>query len=269
MSRRIDIRVGIPGASGSLHKHAKRMGYKILVSANSFWRQSGGFRKPNGVYDGMDVALDSAGFVAMVTYGGYRWSHSEYFGLARSRPWAWWASMDYCCEPQVADDAGEVARRVDDTHSSYLILDSLARAHGAPSPMPVLQGWHPSDYLRSISLYDSLPDLVGVGSVCRRTLNGPSGLHAVLSAIDAALPPRIGLHLFGVKGEALAAPWMPSRVVSIDSMAWDYGARVKCREAGVSFSTARRIEHMDRWYSDQSFLRSKPQPQIDLFWDSQ
>lgn len=50
----------------------------------------------------MDVALDSAGFVAWAHYGDFPWTVEQYVALAASRPWAWWASMDACCEPEVA-----------------------------------------------------------------------------------------------------------------------------------------------------------------------
>lgn len=133
-------------------------------------------------------------------------------------------------------------------------------------PMPVLQGWEPSDYAESAAWCGGVfegfgmdwPGLVGVGSVCRRALRGANGLTALLSRLDRELPPHVRLHLFGVKGPALAE----LAAVSADSAAWDFRARKVAREAGTSNTTDNRVAHMVAWHARQAV--SAPDPQIRL-----
>lgn len=184
------------------------------------------------------TALDSAGFVAMKLYGGeYPWTVEQYVDFAVSHPWDWYAAMDYCCEPEIAADRSVVARRV--TLTAERLGDCLAYAshlrdyegmNWISDAMPVLQGWLPSDYRRCAELVDrhltgGWPDLVGVGSVCRRQLGGPDGLVKILAALDLVLPSHVKLHLFGVKSSALRSVASHPRIASMDSCAWDFAAR--------------------------------------------
>lgn len=214
---------------------------------------------------GYSFALDSAGFTAMKQYKGYRWTVPEYVEMAmhagawisggewRGPTWDWWAQMDYCVEKEIARSQLEVTRRVHLTAEA--LGDSLACVDGwlhevrdvtyaeaddweramYPDPMPVLQGWTAQDYLTSIRLADDVfkragrewPDVVGIGSVCRRHASGPAGLLTVVPAVAQALPPHVRLHLFGIKGGAVPklAALAPGRIASVDSFAWDLGVR--------------------------------------------
>lgn len=262
------LRVGLPSTTGALPGVAERAGLPVLVSANSMWRGDH-FVDPGESICDLDCALDSSGFVAMHRYGGYRWTVDQYVELAGLHSWAWWAEMDYCCEPQVAGGRPEISRRVWSTASTLAACVSAARtwrAAGADwlqDPMPVLQGWEPDDYERSAELTTAvlgqLPAMVGVGSVCRRHWSGPDGLAAVVRRLDAVLPPGVGLHLFGVKGEALDRLRDQPRVVSADSMAWDFAAR---RTHGGSCTIEHRADCMIRWAEAQ---RPEPRMQTDLF----
>lgn len=269
-------------------------------------------------------ALDSAGFTAM-RLGGYRWTAASYIDMvttnggdsAKPIPWAWYSAMDYCCETEIARDRGEVERRMRltvDTYADLLALCEGWRLEGAtdlPDPIPVLQGRLPLDYLWSarelaaaIDAHHAcrcpdggacdaqwhraaagLPDLVGVGSVCRRHLRGPDGLLALLDVLDRHLPRRVKLHLFGVKGDALGhlAPYR-DRVASVDSMAWDSRARSELQQErkalmlteGVDKRTAnrrlpmtmrRRLAVMRDWYAKQRlrWLTAQRPAQMGLF----
>lgn len=55
--------------------------------------------------------------------------------------------------------------------------------------------------------------------------------------------------LFGVKGEALSELGDQHWIASADSMAYDFGARLKAHHAGVSNSMQHRCSEMDRWMS--------------------
>jgi hypothetical protein len=201
-----------------------------------------------GLFSGVPVALDSAGFVAQHHYGGFPWTVRDYVELAASYPWDWWAQMDLCCEPEVAKDRGEVKRRVAATVRLLGECRDEAARRGIGPPMPVLQGWEPGDYLHCVEAMRELPPLVGVGSVCRRDLSGKAGLLAIVEALDRALPPQTRLHLFGVKGSAIRRLAGHPRIHSVDSMAWDKRARYAA--VGRNDLT-HRIARMRAWYARQ------------------
>lgn len=270
------IRVGLPSARGRIAVAAFRADLPVLVSANPLWNPA---RNAFNLHDCMitddmsDVALDSSGFVAMVKYGGYRWNVAQYLELVAWRPWTWWAQMDLCCEPEVAGNEDEIQRRLTET-AAYL---SACREGAAffrseswyiADPMPVLQGWRPEHYEQSafyahMILMGRWPEIVGVGSVCRRPIEGPDGLLAIVGCLDRVLPRGVRLHLFGVKSGAVERLANHPRIASVDSMAWDYASRVEARQEGASNTSRRRIRHLLRWYSRQE-RRSRP-AQGDLF----
>jgi hypothetical protein len=233
----------------------------LLLSANALWdHRRGRFRLPSPRLAGADIALDSAGFVAMIRYGGYRWPVQDYAALAAAWPWAWWAAMDYCCEPEIAADRGEVIRRVHLTAERLADCIEAAEEAASPPPMPVLQGREPDDYALSAGLTAEAiagrwPALVGVGSVCRRAVHGPDGLFAVVARLDRELPPGVRLHLFGVKGAALARFHDWPRVASTDSQAWDLAARWRCRKSGESCTAEVRAEEAALWLASQERAR--------------
>lgn len=247
------IRLGIPSSFRRFSAVAKELGAPILVSANAFWR-GGRFGLPNGaVFGDADVALDSAGFVAMFRYWGYRWTLGDYVRLAgRMRP-TWWAAPDYCCEPEIAGNRAEVLERVTRTAFKLDWARQVADDLGVPPPMPVLQGWFPDDYLRCADMIPDLPALVGVGSVCRRALTGPAGILRVITQLEKELPPHVRLHLFGVKGSAISALAGHPRIFSIDSQAWDFAARRERQANGEpSCTIAYRSRYMRNWYAAQN-----------------
>jgi hypothetical protein len=183
------IRVGVPLTGGRLVAAARERCYPVLFSANAFARtypkgheREGsfkGFRLPDvHQFDGLDAALDSAGFVAAVQYGDYRWSVEDYFDLVQSHPWAWYASMDYCCEPQIAQDRPLRLLRMAATAHMLGRCRREAAARGLRPPMPILQGWTPAEYIQCAHWLPLIewPELVGIGSVCRRQVQGGDGI---------------------------------------------------------------------------------------------
>lgn len=221
MNRKVEIRLGLDSA----RKCILDLGVPLLVSANSFWRSGkfSGFK----TFVGRDVALDSSGFVAMKLYGGYRWSADQYAQFVAELGPRWWAQMDYCCEPEIAGSPEQVHARIQRTIEGLATCRSSAESVGVPLPMPVLQGWEPSDYVSGPIFGGELPGLIGVGSVCRRHLRGKNGLMAVIDAIDRRIPRQVTLHLFGVKGSGLRRilKEFPNRSFSADSMSYSYAAR--------------------------------------------
>ena len=277
------VRVGLPESTGSLVDAARAAWVPVMLSAGRLWRR--GRFAPVGelTWRLRDVALDSAGFVAMRHHGGYPWSVADYVDLVavarpggRPPPWAWWSQMDFCCEPEVAGDRETVRARVEGT--AQLLREcrqavEWRRWEGDGEildPLPVLQGWHADDYERSAELADTVlggawPRLVGVGSVCRRQVGGPAGLLAVVARLSRVLPRGVRLHLFGVKSNSLPLlSEVSGRVESVDSMAWDLGARREAHAAGRPASVQARGEALQRWAARQA-EHAAPRPQLRLW----
>lgn len=279
------LRCGLPLPHGALPRRAAELGYDVLVSAGALWRKDRGFRAPGPsapLWRCRSVALDSAGFVATKLHGGYRWTVAEYVALAAGSPWCWWSAMDLCCEPEIAGDAATVAARVQGTVD--LLRQCRDEARGkCPPPMPILQGWHPDDYRRCgdgvADVLGMWPDLVGIGSVCRRQESGPAGLWAVLAGVDRWLPPHVRLHLFGVKGAAVPELSRHPRIASTDSCAWDLQVRrdvqtdrkasrlgrVEANRA-APYSMPRRVAGMQAWMARTLAQSDRPR-QLGL-WEA-
>lgn len=272
----VTVRVGIPIPGGSLVAAARDQGYPVLFSANAFvfpypkgHERAGEFRRfkvPDPEqFRGLDAALDSAGFVAAVKYGDYRWSLEDYVDLAQSHDWTFWSSMDYCVEPQVSRDRPLRILRIAATAQMLMLLNNEADRRSMKRPMPVLQGWDADEYLLCAEWLplEKWPDLVGIGSVCRRHLNGPDGILSIVDKLDQALPPHVKFHMFGVKSSALAPLVNHPRIASMDSMAWDFGARMERR---TGRDMAFRIEKMRQWAEGQmAIVQEQPAGQTGLF----
>jgi hypothetical protein len=227
------IRAGVPLPGGRLVEIARDAGLPVLFSANAFMRRdpSGEISSvrmaDRGLFGGLDAALDSAGFVAAARYLGYPWSIEQYLNLVASYDWSWYASMDHCVEPEIAGDKAGVMFRVAETVRMFSELRRAAADRGLGAPMPVLQGWTPAQYLWCADRLPLLewPELIGIGSMCRRNLHGEVGVFAVIDALDKILPAHTRFHLFGVKGKSLEHLGQHPRIASIDSMGWDFAAR--------------------------------------------
>lgn len=253
----VTMRLGIDCA----RKAILALNVPMLVSANSLWDPRRNRFHRYSKYLGRDIALDSSGFVAMQLYGGYRWTSQQYAMLAMTLRPCWWAQMDYCCEPEIAANRSEIERRIQWTIDGLRACRDSAHSIGMTDPMPVLQGYEPSDYIHG-PLFDSeMPSLIGIGSVCRRHLHGKNGLMAVIDALDRRLPPRIVLHLFGVKGSALQviASTFSHRSFSADSMAYSRAARYDCWKNGKRKTGELMAQHAARWIERNATYRAQQQ----------
>lgn len=296
----LTLRVGVPQFNGALPAHCSENDTPVMVSAGAFWRpRKRAFAEPTRwgwSTDGCNVALDSAGFVAMKHWAGqggqpgmesiYPWSLAQYMNLVLEVLPRWWSQPDACCEPEIAGSPEIVHQRLRMTERllgasllaaiHWLMSDRTLRHHFGP-PVPVIQGWTKDQYRQSLrnalsmwKLYtngtpvERVPTLIGIGSVCRRDLRHPEhGLWAVLDAVGDVLPKGSKVHLFGVKGEAMAELRHFPFVASVDSMAWDFSARVDARARRISNTNAHRIGHLERWRDRQ--LGRIDCPQSDLF----
>ena len=289
------VRAGIPHRGGKLAFHAFKESFAAMVSANAFWnpaRQEFHFPDATDLTE-LDFALDSAGFTAMQLWktrgkqagiaGVYPWSYEQYVELASLCGASWFAQPDMCCEPEIATDREAIDYRIRATATMlegtlrvvYAWQERLSRDCDSRTvsnlvrvPVPVIQGYSVDEYRRSLDLLLSVwerwrpwlgePTLIGLGSVCRRNLNDPRhGLYAVLAGLEGHLPPGSKLHLFGVKGQCLEKLRAFDWIASVDSMAWDYGARVDARERAIANTIAHRSAVMSRWM-DSARTRATP-----------
>lgn len=273
------LRIGLANVNGAMPAVMESRDLPVLVSANALFDHTRGeFRAVPMHLQNLDVALDSAGFVAMARYRRYPWTVAQYVDLAFLNGFTWWSAMDCCCEPEIAGDRQTVRARVHatvdlltrcrDRYSAILGAAPEFAAFSTP-PVPIVQGWTADDYRESVHLTDAAlggnwPAMVGVGSVCRRELGGPDGLWRILTALDGALPAGVGLHLFGVKGTALRGLADHPRVVSMDSMAFEFRARRAARDLGVSKTVAFRAQTLDGWIHRQTDHLATPQLRLAL-----
>ena len=267
--RLLEFLLGLPTlADNVLWQAAAKLDAPVLVSANalSTWRHDAsglrrwcGFNRRNlHLVWQRPVALDSAGFVATVRYNGLPWSVQQYMDLCATAPWSWFASADLCVEPEVAADRDTVLDRISGTVRLNRECLTEARRRGiADRFVPVIQGRHPTDYLRCIErMFDLTPfPLVGVGSMCRRSVGGDDGILRVVDRLDRAFEGTgVRLHLFGLKTTGMAEVRGHPRVASVDSQAFGTAARWNARKGGFSKSNAYLAQVMTGWYREQQRL---------------
>lgn len=279
------MRVGIPHSGGRLAAHAADQGYHVMVSASAFWdRKHERFHMPeHSPLHTLDFALDSAGYTAITNFqrkgrqagiaGIFPWSYSQYLEFATLAGASWYSQPDLCTEEGAAKDATEVDYRIRATATLlegilqilYAWQNELAKtcnssvvANLLPPPVPVIQGRSISDYKQSLDLLRQVwarwepwlapPALIGVGSMCRRDLRCPKeGLLAILNGLRDDFPKGAHAHVFGAKNTALNELPKMDFVISSDSMAYDFGARVKAHKQGVSNTIERRSVEMTEW----------------------
>lgn len=297
----IKVILGLPYLSnGPLLAKAKELQAPVLVSANCFSRWAdegfryqqveGGRSLKEKRWDGWnlstlpnahglpEVHLDSAGFVAAVAYGGLPWTPQDYiFGLCAKYPWTRFSSLDLCVEQEIAGNRFEVEERIAKTIQLNRQCAMLAADAGIEDRlMPVIQGDTVDDYLRCFdALEGTIGDdrIIGVGSMCRRKVGGPTGIVSIVDALDRRLPKGITLHLFGLKSDgAECVADLDNRVASIDSQAYGFRARMIANERKkddptFSKSNAFVAEVMAGWYQKQvaRMADPKPKPVQNLF----
>lgn len=212
------VRIGLPYLPGD-YDHpfltaARDLHAEILISVGSLYRPDRGWLRAPITAWTTRPALDSAGFTAMVKFGGYRWTVEEYVerivmnfagdgmrddGYDRALmpcPWSWWSPMDYCCEQAIAPDRAEVVRRIQMTVDSYVeTLEALQgwRDEGentTPDPLPILQGRRPADY---VTCARELAAAIDATDPCCCATGDPEDCEATWHRDRPGLPPLVGL----------------------------------------------------------------------------
>lgn len=265
--------LGLPTlADGRLWRTALQLKAPVLISANalSVWRRDElglrhwrafSWRNLHLVWRHR-VFLDGGGFVAAARYRGYPWSVGRYMDLCAAAPWVWFAAQDLCVEPEVAPNRAEVLDRISATVRLYRECRAAARDRGIEDRLlPVLQGHHAADYLRCL---DRMPDLsgvqvVGVGSTCRRHVEGDAGILRVVDTLDRALGDApTTLHLFGVKTSATAELSGHPRLHSLDSQTYGIRCRWEARKGGFAKTNSYAADVMADWYRQQCAILARP-----------
>jgi hypothetical protein len=192
--------------------------------------------------------MDSGAFTAVARDGGYRVGVEPYAEeiarWSRCGDLAAAVAQDWMCEPFVLAATGKTT----EDHQRLTIerYDALLPLVGTAYVMPVVQGYHPTEYARHVRDYGRrlVPGAwVGVGSVCRRNGN-PDAIARVLAAITGERP-DLRLHGFGIKLTALRDPRVRAMLWSADSMAWSFAARKAGRNADdyrEAIAYAERVE---------------------------
>jgi hypothetical protein len=180
-------------------------------------------------------ALDSGGFSELSLYGEWQTSAGTYAAaILRYRDQIggleWAAPQDWMCEPFITAKTGRtIADHQRATVASVIELRGLV----GPIVIPVLQGWHLSDYVACAESYRdagidlTTEPLIGLGSVCRR-----QGTGTIAAIVGELASYGISLHGFGVKTQGLSL--YAGQLASADSMAWSYRARHQRALAGCT-----------------------------------
>jgi hypothetical protein len=197
-------------------------------------------------------ALDSGGFSELSMFGRWETSAKQY--VDEVRRWQedvgrleWAAIQDWMCEPFILAKTGEtVSEHQRRTTHSYLQLKQMA----PEIPWaPVLQGWHPDDYIahkeeyeRCIPMPLKTHRVVGIGSVCRR-----QNTKEAMEILRPLAAMGLRLHGFGFKVTGL---WQGAASIlwSADSLAWSRAARYEPPLPGCTHKTcANCIKFALRW----------------------
>lgn len=213
--------VGLPMPSAA--KHFARS----FISVNRL-------RKRKSPFEVNEWVMDSGAFTEVSTYGGYRSTVAEY--ATEIRRWVGNGNLvavvaqDWMCEPHILKRTGLTVKK----HQELTVerYDELMLEDVGAYVMPVLQGYHPYDYVAHLKMYGDRfkkGALVGVGSVCKRNANPTSVLAVLVAILDAR--PDLRLHGFGIKVTALKHAGVRRLLYSSDSMAWCFAARKEGRNA--------------------------------------
>lgn len=195
--------------------------------------------------------LDSGGFTELSMYG--KWITPPGTYAAQTRWWydnvsgmQWAAIQDWMCEPFILDKTRlTVVEHQQRTIESYIYLRKL---QPRIPWVPVLQGYAPTEYMDHIKQYKSagidltiLP-IVGIGSVCRRQSKDVDEAEDIIKQVWNA---NIRLHAFGFKTTGLKKCW--KMLVSADSMAWSYTARIQKLKLSECTHKAKNCANCLKW----------------------
>lgn len=215
MSQKNTVKMFYGAASGQQRSSLRRLEPEAVMI--SYATQN------NTPWDGdYRLFVDSGGFHQMETGNGeYEDSNDDYLAYLRDHEPDLWAHRDYPCERELLKSLGRSVKDHQERTTEKHI--ELADADVPGQPVAVVQGWSVDQYLTHLdSLRDHglLTEYVGIGTVCGR--DNVSEIAEIITAIRDALPKRIKLHAFGVKGNVLRFTEVCDALASADSAAYDW-----------------------------------------------
>jgi hypothetical protein len=188
---------------------------RAMISVNALLKRRSGFKVNKWI-------MDSGAFSQIAKHGKHVLDQDQY--LEYIHKFSEFGEMvaavcqDWMCEPFILNKTGfTIGHHQEKTLLSYVYLQESSDI----PILPVLQGFHPEDYVCHVRMYgDWLKKgaWVGVGSVCKRNSN-PDAIEDVLLAIKAERP-DLRLHGFGLKLESIERGTVRALLHSSDSMAW-------------------------------------------------
>lgn len=212
-----DIRFYWGAGSGSAAKTLRQLHEShVMLSYRSY---------PTLPWNIDDLFVDCGGYSLLKTgKTSYETPHTEYLSFVQEHDANLYALRDFPCEPDLRADNGttvaEHQRKTIEAHQRLLTLHD--RWNVEASPVAVIQGWEPDEYLFCLDAMDRHGILdrvehVGIGSICRRFAS--DAIHDVITTVADQLPDK-KLHAFGVKKEMLDFQEIRDVLWSVDSSAW-------------------------------------------------
>lgn len=198
-------------------------------------------------------ALDSGGFSELLLFGHWQTNYKTYAAEVRLYieeigRLEWASAQDWMCDPLIIRKTKlSVKKHQELTINNF--IDLMSTDPTLPI-VPVLQGFNNSDYWRHLKMYERrkidltrLP-LVGLGGVYRKQRTDE--IDALIRGLKDA---GLRLHGFGFKKLGLAR--VADALLSADSLAWSYQARLnkplkRCQHQSCSSC----IHYALRWRQD-------------------
>lgn len=162
--------------------------------------------------------------------------------IEKSTP-EYYALQDYPCEPSLLNkyDA-EVKDHIEKTVNRHIACLNEIPSNIA-TPVPVIQGWHPDDYVACIDAFRDqgiLPnEYVGIGSIKRE--HDPITVKNIIKTVYEELPAQTKIHGFGAKTRLFRQTTAALYLDSADSNAYDL---VASKNHGTSRWEACAIEYL-------------------------
>lgn len=207
--------------------HAKYF-QRCFISVNRLKRRKSDFEVN-------DWIMDSGGFNEISRYGEYRDNVETYAALidrwSRCGNLLAAVAQDYIVSPPTLKKTGKTVSELQ--KMSVDRYNALLRVvEGRHYIMPVIHGITPEDYVEHLRMYGDRfrPGMyIGVGSLVKISAK-PDIVGPILKAIRAERP-DLKLHAFGVKLTGLKDQGVRDEIVTSDSMAWAFAARMEGRNS--------------------------------------
>ena len=209
-------------------------GTNMMVSSSAYWmRKTMKWEKRFRPRNCGLLFLDSGGYVFFNSYNDYPFSISNYQTLVSRLKPNYYASLDYPCEPELAEkmDDFSIERNIEKTVQNAVIMADSEIMIPKSIMVPVIQGHSIEQYAHCLSLYQQnnlIRPFMAIGTLCNRSRN-PEIVDVIKGVHDVASDMGVQrLHLFGVKQTPALEAIRPI-IYSQDSAALFFSANRKMK----------------------------------------